>query len=138
MRASVILILFTTLTASASPKQKVQIEVEIWKNGELDSTSQIVATDGESAFISQSSDGLSFKLSLSPKTTGYSDRAYKIALEYTEMKDGEGQDPLRANVETSSYETSSVRFLPPTNGANPIELKISAKPVDVRLPASKE
>ena len=138
MRVSVIFILFMTLSAFASPKQKVQIEVEIWKNGELDSTSHIVATDGESAFISQSSDGLSFKLSLSPKTTGYSDRAYKIALEYTEIKDGEGQDPLRANLETSSYETSSVRFLPPTDGANPIELKISAKPVDTRLPASKE
>ncbi len=138
MRAFVIFILLMTFTASAFPKQKLQIDVEIWKNGELDSTSHIIATDGESAFISQSSDGLSFKLSLSPKTTGYSDRAYKIALEYTEMKDGEGQEPLRANLETSSYETSSVRFLPPTDGANPIELKISAKPVDTRLPASKE
>lgn len=138
MRAFVIFILLMTFTASAFPKQKLQIDVEIWKNGELDSTSHIIATDGESAFISQSSDGLSFKLSLSPKTTGYSDRAYKIALEYTEMKDGEGQEPLRANLETSSYETSSVRFLPPTDGANPIELKISAKPVDTRLPANKE
>ncbi len=138
MRACVILSLFFALTAAASPKQKVQIEVEIWKNGELDSTSHIVATDGESAFISQSSDGLSFKLALSPNTTGYSDRAYKIALEYTETKDGEGQDPLRANLETSSYETSSVRFLPPTDGANPIELKISAKPLEARIPASKE
>ncbi len=138
MRASVILILFMSSFAFASPKQKIQIEVEIWKNGELDSTSGIVTTDGESASISQSSDGLSFKLSLSPKTTGYSERAYKIALEYTEIKNGEGQDPLRANLETSSYETSSVRFLPPTDGADPIELKISAKPVDVRLPANKE
>ncbi len=138
MYSYAILIVFMTFPAFAAPKQQVQIEVEIWKNGELDSTSRILTTDGESASISQSSDGLSFRLLLSPKTTGYSDRAYKIALEYTETKDGEGQEPLRAQLETSSYETSIVRFLPPTDGANPIELKISAKPVGARVPANKE
>jgi hypothetical protein len=137
MYFAVVLLFLMTFETSAAPKQNVQMEVEIWKNGVLDSTAHITALDGDHATISQSTDALSFKLSLSPKTTGYSDRAYKIAVAYSEIKHGEVQDPLLAQVETSSYETSIVRFLPPTDGADPIELKISAKPVDGRAPSNK-
>lgn len=127
-RCLLVILLIPTQVFSAA-KQAIQIEVEVWKNGQLDSKSGIVTREGELGSINQSSDGLSFKLNVSPKTAAYSDRAYKIALEYVEIKEGQEPVSLNANVETSSYETSVVKFLPPQEGANSIELKISAKPL---------
>ncbi len=115
--------------ASANPKRKVQMDVEIWKNGRLDSMPQLIVTEGEEAILSQSSDLLSFKMQLTPKNSPFSDKAFKISLEYTEVKGGLEQEPLHADVESSSYESAIVRYLPPTEGAEPIELKITARPL---------
>ncbi len=123
------LIFGTAVSSLAAAKQKVQIDVEVWKNGRLDSKPKFVIIEGEEGQLTQSSDDLSFKLNISPKNSGFSDKAFKIALEYVEIKGGEDQEPLLANVETSSYSVSTVKFLPPTQGADPVELKITAKPL---------
>lgn len=121
--------LLAGLSLSAAPKRKVQVNVEVWKNGRLDSSPQFVVTEGEEASVAQSSDALSFKLNVSPKNSPFSDKAFKIALEFVEVKNGEDQEPLTANVETTSYDVSTVKFLPPKQDAAPVELKITAKPL---------
>lgn len=115
--------------SQATPKRKVQMDVEIWKNGRLDSMPQLIVTEGEEGVLSQSSDLLTFKMQLTPKNSPFSDKAFKISLEYTEVKEGQEQEPLHADIESSSYESAVVRYLPPTEGAEPIELKITARPL---------
>jgi hypothetical protein len=119
----------TVLSLSAAPKRKVQVNVEVWKNGKLDSSPQFIVTEGEEASLAQSSDALSFKMNVSPQNSPFSDKAFKIALQFVEVKNGEDQEPLTASVETTSYAISTVKFLPPTQEASPVELKITAKPL---------
>lgn len=125
----VVAMLFATSLVSAAPKRKVRVEIEVWKNGRLDSSPKIIVNEGEEASIMQSSDELSFRMALSPKNSPFSDKGFKISLDFAEVKEGEEQEPLSATVETSSYSVSTVRFLPPRQGADLVELKISAKPL---------
>jgi hypothetical protein len=122
-------LLLLTVSLQATPKRTVQVDVEVWKNGQLDSTPRFIVTEGERANMALSSDSLSFKMNVSPKNSPFSDKAFKIALEYIEIKNGVDQEPMNVNVESSSYSTAVVKFLPPTEGADPVELKISAKPL---------